>query len=277
MTTFYISVMGWFGKSKYEKHAEKLEKKLDRILQEEMEIPALRELCKNLIGSSPRPKLKLLDKHGDEKCEFIEPISRKDYCTFYVHYQELGEVNDKMLAKYLVNHNHLSKHDEDYVYITNHNEGDDEDDDEKKDEDKKSKSNSSDYLMDSIILKLERDFEPEKVYDEKELQNLLRSFLQQAFPDTTVEKEVNLKNIRGNVDIVINGKYAIEVKIPSNRAELRNLTAQLEEYQEEYPNILALIMNNEELNLSEDIKYYVDRYKLKLGIESVVKIGKKRG
>jgi len=264
--------MGWFGKSKYEKHAEKLEKKLDVILQEEMEIQEMRALCKNLIGTFPRNKLKLYDKNGDEVEEFLDPISRRDYLTFYLHYQNLKEVNDIMLSKYLVNHGFLDKHDEDYAYITTHKE--DDDDDDKK---KESKSDDSDFMLDSIILKLERDFEPEKVYDEKELQNLLRSFLQQAFPDATIEREVHLKKNRGDVDVVINGKYAIEVKIPNNRTELRNLTTQLEEYQEEYPNIIALIMNNEEHDLKDDIKYYVDRYKSKLDINSVVKAGKKRG
>lgn len=264
--------MGWFGKNTFEKHEENLDKKLGNILKEEMEIPALKELCKNLIGSFPKSKLKLLDKHGNEKFEFLEPISRQDYYEFYDHYQELGEVNDKMLAKYLVNHGHLDKHDEDYDYITTHNK-DDNDDNEKK----KVESKESDYFMDSIILKLERNFEPMKVYDEKELQNLLRIFLQQAFPDMSVEREVSLKNIRGNVDIVINGKYAIELKIPNNRSELRNLFAQLEEYREEYPNIITLILNNKEYDLTDDIKYYTDKYKSKLGIESVIKIGKKRG
>ena len=97
--------------------------------------------------------------------------------------------------------------------------------------------------LDSIILKLEKNFGPEKVYDEKELQNLLRSFLQQAFPDASVEREVRLKNVRGNIDILINGKYAIEVKIPNNRTELRNLSAQLQEYQEEYSNKQTLHYN----------------------------------
>ena len=267
--------MGWFGKSTYEKYLEKVEKKATKILQE-MEIPELKELCKNLIGSAPRNKLKLLDKKGNEKLEFVDPISRQDYDDFYEHYVELGEVTERMLAKYLVNHGYLDKNDKDYVYITTHNE-DDDDDDEEKDDEKESKSDESDYFMDSVILKLERNFEPEKVYDEKELQNLLRSFLQQAFPDATVEREVNLKHVRSSIDIVINGKYAIEAKIPNDRTALRNLSAQLEEYQEEYPNLIAFILNNEDHDLADDIKYYTDRYKSKLGIESVVKIGKKRG
>ena len=244
--------MGWFGKNNYEKHAEKLDKKLGKIL-EEMEIPELKDLCKNLIGSTPRNKLKLYDKKGNVVHEFEEPISRKDYYTFYAHYQEnLDEVNDMMLSKYLIKRRILDRHDPDYEYLRTHDKDDNEIDEstlEKIEKEEGPKVETTNLLKDSIILKLEREFNPEKVYDEKELQNLLRSFLQQAFPDITVE----------------------------NRTQLRNLSAQLEEYQEEYANLIALIMNNDELGLSDDISHYVKKYKSKLGVESVVKIGKKRG
>jgi hypothetical protein len=271
--------MGWFGKSKYEKHEEELSDTLGTILEEELEISEFRELCRNLIGTFPKSGLVLRDKNDNEVYEFEEPISRKDYSEFYNHYDELEEVNDRMLAKYLIKHGFLDEDDEDYEYIMTHDEdekdSDDQDDDDESEEE--SKKNDSDYMMDSIILKLEKGFEPEKVYDEKELQNLLRSYLQTVFPKATIEREVSLKQVRDTIDILVDGKYAIEVKIPNSRTELRNLSAQLEEYQEEYPNIIAFILNNEEKDLSEDIEHYTSKFKSKLGIESIVKIGKKRG
>jgi len=269
--------MGWFGKSDFEKHDESLGKKLETILLREIEIPELRTLCKNLIGSFPKNNLKLFDKNGNNVHTFTDPISRKDYHIFYAHYQELEEVTSTMLAKYFVNHGFLNKHDEDYVYVTTHNEDEKDTEDNKKKDEKELELNDSDHLMDSIILKLDKNFDPEKVIDEKELQNNIRVFLQTAFPNVDVEREAPLKQIRDSIDILVDGKYAIEVKIPNSRADLRNLTAQLEEYQEEYPDIIALIMDNEEKNLTKDIQHYVERYKSKLGIESVVKIGKKRG
>ncbi len=267
--------MGWFGKSTYEKHEESLEKTIDTILKEELEISEWKQLCKNLIGSYPRNGLVLRDKNGDELDTFVDPISRNDYYEFYVHYQELEEVNDNMLSKYLVKHGLLDENDEDFEYLATHNE--DDKDEEEDDEEEEEQTDDSDPMMDSILRKLEKGFEPEKVYDEKELQNLLRSFLQQAFPKAKIEREVSLKRFRDSIDILVDGKYAIEVKIPNSRTELRNLTAQLEEYQEEYPHIMALILNNEEKDLTDEIKFYVDRYKSKLDIETVVKIGKKRG
>ena len=177
-----------------------------------------------------------------------------------------------MLARYLIKHGFLDKDDEDYLFVTEHMEDDEEDQDE---EDQDSKL--SDHMMDSIILKLEKNFEPEKVFDEKELQNLLRSFLQQAFPNSKVEREVQLKDVRDSVDLLIDKKYAIEVKIPDNRIALRNAYAQLKEYQEEFPSIIVFILDNEDKNLSEDIIKYTKKYQTELGIESVIKIGQKRG
>ena len=270
-------IMGWFGKSKYEKHEEELANTISSIIKEELDIPQLKQLCKNVIGSFPKDGLVLRDKDGDDVHEFEEPITRNDFLEFIDHYQDLEEIQEKLLLKYLINNGFLDEDDEDYEYISTHDEEDDEDDDEEDEDEKESKTNDSDYMMDSIILKLEKGFEPEKVYDEKELQNLLRSFLQQAFPKAKVEREVSLKQVRDSVDILIDGKYAIEVKIPNSRTELRNLSAQLEEYQEEFPKIIAFILNNEEKDLDDDIEYYTERYKSKLGIDSVVKIGKKRG
>jgi hypothetical protein len=271
--------MGWFGKNDYEKHEEKLAETLGTILEDELEVSELRKLCNDLIGSYPKNGQILRNEEGKEILEFEDPISRRDFCDFYFHYDELEEVNDLMLAKYLIKHKFLEEDNEDYGFITTHDEDgkdEDEDEDSEEEEDSESKSKDSDYMMDSIILQLERKFEPEKVYDEKELQNLLRSFLQHEFPKATVEREVILKN-KDSIDVLVDGKYAIEAKIPNSRTELRNLSAQLEEYQEEYPNIIALILNNEEKELTEDIQHYVDRFKSKLGIESVVKHGKKRG
>ena len=261
--------MGFFGKSKYEKHEENLSKTLADILENELEVSELKSICRDLVGSIPKDGMELVDKDDEVIIEFEEPISRQDYCDFYLHYDELGEVNDKMLARYLIKHGFLDKDDEDYLFVTEHMEEDQDEEDQD--------SKLSDYMMDSIILKLEKNFEPEKVFDEKELQNLLRSFLQQAFPNSKVEREVQLKDVRDSVDLLIDKKYAIEVKIPENRIALRNAYAQLKEYQEEFPSIIVFILDNEDKNLTDDIITYTKKYRTELGIESVIKIGQKRG
>ncbi len=145
--------MGWFGKSEYEKHEEKLSETLGSILEDELEVSELRKLCNDLIGSYPKNGQVLRDEAGKDILEFEDPISRRDFCDFYFHYDELEEVNDLMLAKYLIKHELLDEDDDDYVFITTHDEDDkdeeeDEEQDEDEDEDTKSKSKDYNYIMD---------------------------------------------------------------------------------------------------------------------------------
>ena len=109
---------------------------------------------------------------------------------------------------------------------------------------------------------------PEKIFDEKELQNLLRQFLQDHFPDSHVEREFILSN-RDSIDIVVNSKYGFECKIPENRKILRDLIVQLEEYKDEMPNMCAVIVDDPEKNLTSEILDYCKNrlrlpYKLQL-------------
>ena len=88
------------------------------------------------------------------------------------------------------------------------------------------------------------------------------------------------------IDIVIDNVYALEVKLPTTRTQLRNLKGQLEEYKESYPFLGVVIGDKTELvtdssdtefydskfepNLPVWIKEYTDKYKFYLGIRSVV-------
>lgn len=86
-----------------------------------------------------------------------------------------------------------------------------------------------------IINTIQDDFKPEPSSDEKELQGNLKMWLSAKYPGKKIEREVESR--AGKVDIVIDGKYAIELKLAKNSQTLRNLYAQLVEYQEVYPQI----------------------------------------
>jgi len=126
-----------------------------------------------------------------------------------------------------------------------------------------------------IIKSIELRFKPEKIRDEMELQSQLIIFLKSEYPDREIKREVPTK-IGDRVDIVIDNRYAFELKVPQERETLRNLGAQLEEYSEEYPYLCAIIFNNKDLNLSETIKDYVDKYQRNFGVPSIVIDGTKR-
>ena len=127
-----------------------------------------------------------------------------------------------------------------------------------------------------MINAIESDFEPEKITDEEHLQAQLSIFLKAKFPNAIVEREV--KTERGDrIDVLVDGKFAFELKVPDERVKLRNLMAQLEEYKEQYSDVCAVILDNQNLNLSDTIMEYAERYQSKLGVRTIVLTGKKRG
>jgi hypothetical protein len=135
-----------------------------------------------------------------------------------------------------------------------------------------SKTNNEEFQI--IINTIQNDFPAEKIYDEKELQAQLRIFLKTKFPDSDVDREVHSND--SFVDLLVDYKYAFEVKVPRSRTELRNLIGQIEEYKENFPLLCVVIYDNEDYNISEDIKKYVDTYQTKYQVPSIVLQGKKR-
>ena len=136
------------------------------------------------------------------------------------------------------------------------------------------KETKSDF--ESMINAIESDFEPEKITDEEHLQAQLSIFLKAKFPNAVVEREV--KTERGDrIDVLVDGKFAFELKVPDERVKLRNLMAQLQEYKEQYSDVCAVILDNQNLNLSDTIREYAERYQSKLGVRSIILTGKKRG
>jgi len=135
--------------------------------------------------------------------------------------------------------------------------------------------------FENIINSIKADFQPEKITDEKELQSQLTIFIKAKFPELKLEREVVAKS-GDKLDIVIDNDYVLELKVPKNRTHLRNLSAQLEEYAEEYPNLCAVIadisdqvsISNDgtelEARLTENIKEYSDRYLRKYKVPSII-------
>ena len=141
-----------------------------------------------------------------------------------------------------------------------------------------------DNEFENIINAIKVNFQPEKIKDEKELEAQLTIFIKAKFPGIKLERQVISKN--GDVlDLVINDKYVFELKVPKQRNTLRDLSAQLEEYSESYPNLCAVIADiSEEINivddagnsviedakLTEHIRDYADRYRRKYNIDTIV-------
>lgn len=126
-----------------------------------------------------------------------------------------------------------------------------------------------------IVNSIKADFEPEAITNEEHLEAQLMVFLKAKFSERKIRRQVT---IQGNdiLDILVDDKYAFELKVPRARSDLRNLGAQLEEYLEQYPNLCAVIFDVDESNLTQDIIDYSDKYKRNYGISSIILGGRKR-
>ncbi len=135
--------------------------------------------------------------------------------------------------------------------------------------------------FENIINSIKAEFQPEKITNEEHLESQLTIYLKAKFPNMKVERQQYTQR-NEKLDIIVDDKYVFEIKVPKNRSHLRDLTAQLDEYKEQYPNICAIITdiskveldeNSEpiESNLSQSIKEYADKYKTKLGIPTIIK------
>lgn len=269
-------------KEENKKHRFEIQDLLDKFT-----IKQLQEFCSSYIGTLPEDELEV-DEDDDEK-ETIRPEKKKtgfkfgkrklswkkdpatrrrrEYTEFIWNCIEEGDIRYQQLKDFSLNNRIVSPS----FFGT------------------ETKAIGSDSELHTILDAIEEDFDPEKIMDEPELQGQIAVFLKTRFKGKDVKREVPMQegsSDRNYVDIVIDNVYALEVKLPTTRTQLRNLKGQLEEYQESYSFLGVVIGDKTKLvtdssdtefydskfepNLPVWIKEYTDKYKVDLGIRSVV-------
>ena len=115
-----------------------------------------------------------------------------------------------------------------------------------------------------LLSKIEKDFIPEPVRDEKELETQLVQFLR----GNKIELQRQVQTPYGKVDVVIQNDFALELKVVDNKTKLRDLIGQLEDYKKQFKNLAAVLLDIGTVNQS-DITEYCNSY-AKRGIRSIV-------
>lgn len=116
--------------------------------------------------------------------------------------------------------------------------------------------------FDSILEKIDKEFDFDKIKNEKNLEDYLWMFLKTEFKNKIVERQY--KTERGIIDIVIDNKFAIELKIIENNKTLENLEGQVSKYLKVFgKNNLALVLLKtskvDDNKLDEHIKEYEEK------------------
>ena len=141
------------------------------------------------------------------------------------------------------------------------------------------KSGYSD-VFENIMDIIETDFNVKQFSKEDDVQSQLEVFLEVRFPEKSIERRVMFKNpygSSGEIEIVIDGKFGIEVKVPSSNKELRDMKTQLDHEQNfAVKEVLALIVDAD-LVRPRSIEVASEEFQNDLGIRTIVKKGYKKG
>lgn len=124
----------------------------------------------------------------------------------------------------------------------------------KRGEIKESKEPIKSQKVDSIKAKIE-EFEPLSIENEKDLEKQLYQWLRGDFD---VDDQYSTQ--KGSIDLVVDGKIGIEIKIAETRNILRTLSGQIEDYKNYFKDIIVVLYDMGKL---PDIKDYTDKYKEK--------------
>ena len=144
---------------------------------------------------------------------------------------------------------------------------------EELDEKYDSKISSEELDFHKLLSQIEEEFEAEPHRDESEIQNQLMQFLRGKGHE--VEKEFRIDN-ESRIDLLVEGRFALEIKRAKSKTVLRNLSAQLEEYSESFARICAVLIL-EDYSMMDTVEEYKARYKERYNAETIILHGQKSG
>jgi hypothetical protein len=245
----------WAEESEIEE-AEKAEKASFRVNLEELldrfEMKDLKSFCKDVLGTLPPTDVEQDKKTGRDRR--IEP-DRHTFVDFILQKYDDEQLKPVWLTEFAVKRKIVAKS----FFGEESRAGD-----------------VGEFRK--IINSIRDDFEAEKIWTEQHLEDQLKIHLQAKFGKMKIERQVAAPS-GGQVDILIEGQYVLELKVPRSRSDLRDLGGQLEEYKEDFPYVCAVIafVDADDYHVTQDeIMTYVDKYKSKYNVPSVVKDVKKR-
>ena len=243
---------------------ERLRFDLEKLL-DKYDMSDLNNFCSKYLGEAPASREILRD--GTER--ELKP-NRHTFVNFILEYYDKGQLRAEQIKDFSLKHRIVTP-----SFFANETE---------------SKVGNKNELND-ILDVIDEKFKPEAIIDEKELQGQLAVFLKAVYPDKKIEREVITKR-DNKIDILIDDNYVLELKIPSGKDSLRSLSAQIEEYMEEFPLLAVVIADKSDLvsdqddsefydpdlekGLTKKIIEYADKYKMKYGIKTLIFSVKKR-
>ena len=232
-----------------EEQFQQYEEQVNGLL-DQFEIPQLGDFLIKYVNNKPEPSK---EKDEDSGRIYTQKPSRRDYLDFTWEHMKEKEITYEQLKSYALKKRIVTP-----SFFGSEN-------------GEQFSQNDFEIIINSIKV----SFEPEAITNEEHLEAQLMVFLKAKFSERKIRRQVTIQG-RDILDILVDDKYAFELKVPHARSDLRNLGGQLEEYREQYPNLCAVIYDVVDSNLSEDIVDYADKYKRNYRIDTIILGGRKR-
>jgi len=119
--------------------------------------------------------------------------------------------------------------------------------------------------FDLILESIKKEFEPEDVRDENDFEKQLIQFFKIKYPKRA-KRQVDTR--QGKIDIVIDNRYAIELKIADSKGKLRDLVGQVFSYKKIFNDVAVVLLDVGRMSHSE-IREKIDDYTGQ-GVKTVV-------
>ena len=227
-----------------EEEQEKFRGDLEELL-DKFEMGNLKDFCKNYLGTEPTSE-QVEDKKTGRTRKILP--DRHTFVNFILDYFDKGELKAQQIQDFALKRKIVTP-----SFVN-----------EESNEDK----DKNDFQ--NIMNLIQAEFEAENINNETTLEDQLIIFLKAKYPGRQIERQQKTK-MGNKLDILIDNKFVFELKVPETKTNLRNFSAQLEEYSEEYDYICTVIAELKTAELGEIIKQYTDKYRSKLHIQSIVK------
>lgn len=127
----------------------------------------------------------------------------------------------------------------------------------------------------NICIDIEDNFIPETVHKEDHLQAQLFQWLSARYDYLKISRESPF-GMGNRADILINDRFAFELKLVDQRTKLRDLLGQLKEYCDNFDYVCAVLFFTEQKIFNES-QTYVEEYDRLFGVRSILLSGKRRG
>ena len=123
---------------------------------------------------------------------------------------------------------------------------------------------AKDKEFEKILKIIKNDYQNRVLYsrdvsfsDEKQFRDNLYSYLVSKYPNKSIKLEQSYS--KGKIDILVNGKYVLELKYAQNPASLNAGLKEVKNYKKEFKNIAVIILDVNKLK-HERIKEYKEDY-----------------